>query len=54
MMNLQLKHRDGPYGRKSPSNSPRYSPRICVHLFSPCRFLATAPITRTGSLESLP
>ena len=49
MMSLLRKRHNGPYARKSSSNGPYYSPRICAHLFSPCHFLVTAPITRTGS-----
>jgi hypothetical protein len=33
-------------------NSARYSPRICVQLFSPCHFLAPAPINRTDSVPA--
>jgi hypothetical protein len=49
MMNLLRKRHDGPYARKSSSNSIRYAPRIFVHRFLPRHILATAPISRTDS-----
>jgi hypothetical protein len=52
MMNLLRMRHEGPYARKPMLNSARYSPRICVHLISPCHFLATAPIARAGAVPA--